>query len=120
MKVVKVEILPARDGEVVTAVVLTQTRKGTTGPWEDGDKHAVKSGTAEASRSVLLEDNERLVIEGRALTQTVVDPVQSSAHEVLLPQEVPPEEERPEPVPEAKPVPEESDTHARAAPRRGR
>ncbi len=81
MKVVKVEILPARDGEVVTAVITEETKKG--GSWKEGSKNTVQSGTREASRSILLDDDDRVIIEGKVEAETVLDLEQRAAKQVF-------------------------------------
>src|SRR4249919_2967243 len=77
MKVVNVEILPAKDGEVVTAVITEETQKG--GSWKEGSKTTVKSGTPEAKRTILLDEDDRIIIEGRVEAEVVYDPTQMSA-----------------------------------------
>jgi hypothetical protein len=74
MKVVKVEILPAKDGDVVTAVVIEETKKG--GAWKEGSKEVVFSGTPAAVRTILMDDEDRLIIEGKVEAKVVYDPVQ--------------------------------------------
>jgi hypothetical protein len=79
MKVVKVEILPAKDGEVVTAIIKEEEEKG--GNWKETSKTTVKSGTPEAVRSILLDDNERITIEGKVDNEVVIDKDQMAARE---------------------------------------
>jgi hypothetical protein len=80
MKVVNIEILPAKDGEVVTAVITEETQKG--GSWKEGTKTTVQSGTPEAKRSLLLDEDDRVIIEGRVEAEVIYDPVQGSASRV--------------------------------------
>src|SRR4029077_14457218 len=81
MKVVNIEILPAKDGEVVTAVITEETQQG--GSWKEGSKNTVYSGTPEAKRSILLDDDDRVVIEGKVEAETVFDRDQGSARQVF-------------------------------------
>jgi hypothetical protein len=80
MKVVNIEILPAKDGEVVTAVITEETQQG--GSWKEGSKNTVYSGTPEAKRTILLDDDDRVIIEGKVEAEVVYDAVQGSATRV--------------------------------------
>jgi len=80
MKLVKIEILPARDSDVVRCLIRQQRRKG--GTWEEIERHIVSSGTPEASRVMLLEDDERVIVEGGAMRKTIIDHEQMAAMEV--------------------------------------
>lgn len=77
MKIVKVEVLPIRDGETVSATIIQEQKKGEA--WNRVKAWDVESGTPDASRRVMLDDNERLVIEGRSSTVTVFDQAQNAA-----------------------------------------
>lgn len=77
MKLVKVEILPAHDGEVVTATITEETKRG--GSWEEGSKNTVLSGTPQASRSMMLDDDDRVIIEGKVEAEVVLDNDQRAA-----------------------------------------
>jgi hypothetical protein len=77
MKLIKIELLPARDGQTVKGVLREQKRIGQ--GWVEIERHVLDQG---AARVVLLEDDERIIIEGRASTKVVVDPIQGAAMEV--------------------------------------
>lgn len=82
MKVVKVEILPAKDDEVVTATIIEQTNKD--GNWMETANYSAQSGTVEARRTILLDEDDRVIIEGKVEHMTVYDPGQMSAKKVPL------------------------------------
>jgi hypothetical protein len=77
MKMIKVELLPARDGDVVKGVLREQKRIGQ--GWVEVQRYELGPG---AARVVLLEDDERIIIEGKASTKVIVDPIQGAAMEV--------------------------------------
>lgn len=77
MKIVTVEVLPVRDGETVSATIIQEQRRSET--WNRVKAWDVMSGTPEAKRRIMLEDNERVVVEGRADTTLVYDPEQKAA-----------------------------------------
>lgn len=81
MKVVEVKVVSIRDGEVVSATIIQEQKRNDY--WTRVKAWDVMSGTPEASRRVLLEDDERLVIEGRASTHVVYDQEQKAA--VVMP-----------------------------------
>lgn len=74
MKVVLVEILSTNDNEKVDATIIVEQKRGEgvrrINAWD------VTSGFPEAKRRILLEDDERVVIEGRGGPVKVYDPKQ--------------------------------------------
>jgi hypothetical protein len=82
MKIVNIEVLPAKDGEVVTAIITEETQKS--GSWKEGSKSTVQSGTPEAKRTVLLDDDDRVIIEGRVEAMVTLDKEQSAAKRVFV------------------------------------
>lgn len=83
MKVVYIEVLPVAEGDVVQAVVLVEKRKGES--WNRMKSWDVVSGMPEAKRRIILEDDERVVIEGSATHTLVFDKEQNAAVRKELP-----------------------------------
>lgn len=92
MKVVKVEVLPAKDNEVVSAVIIEETNKG--GTWKETAKNTVQTGTAEARRTMLLDEDDRVIIEGKVEGEVVYDHDQKSAKTVYRGERAKAEEEK--------------------------
>lgn len=86
MKIVNVEVLPLRPQEQVGATIIVEKRRGDT--WTRSKAFDVTSGTPEANRRILLDDDERVVIEGAAKTIMQYDPVQNAAKIVAADPEV--------------------------------
>lgn len=86
MYVTTIEVLPIRDGERVSATVSIEDRRG--GSWSRSETRTVLSGEPEASRRIVLRDDQRLVIEGKSDTEVRFDPVQKAAVPVTVPQAV--------------------------------
>jgi hypothetical protein len=92
MKVVKVEVLPAKDNEVVSAVIIEETNKG--GTWKETAKNTVQTGTAEARRTILLDEDDRVIIEGKVEGEVIYDHDQKSAKTVYRGERAKAEEEK--------------------------
>lgn len=85
MKVIKLTISAASDGEVVSGSLTTQRKRGDT--WIVEDVITVISGQPGAERTMVLDDTQRLLIEGTSNTEVVYDKEQSAA--VIRPVERP-------------------------------
>jgi hypothetical protein len=72
MKLIRVEVLPARDNDVVSAVIIEQRCDG--GVWREVARHDEVVG----SRTLLLEDNERIIVDGQTQVELVVDKEQNA------------------------------------------
>lgn len=77
MKQVRIEVLPARDGDTVMSAIVVERERA--GRWIKIEEHIVKSNT---SRVLLLEDDERIVVEANVQSVLVVDKEQNSVKEV--------------------------------------
>lgn len=77
MKVVNIEICGVNDGDRVSATVIQERKRGDN--WNRLKSWDVTSGMPEAKRKILLEDDERLVIEGREVEKIVFDKNQNAA-----------------------------------------
>ena len=77
MKVVLVEVLAINDNESVGATIILEKKKGDT--YNRMEAFDVTSGTPEAKRRLLLADDERVVIEGRAHETHRYDPEQKAS-----------------------------------------
>src|SRR4051794_7670643 len=77
MKQVRIEVLPARDGDTVMSAIVVERERA--GRWIKIEEHIVKSNT---SRVLLLEDDERVVVEANVQSVLVVDKEQNSVKEV--------------------------------------
>jgi len=86
MKLVKLEVLPAQDGQTVKAVVKEQKRVGD--KWQNTKQEPLVPGV---SRVIMLEDDERVVVEGAAARKLIIDPLQSAVMEVNDPEFVSPQ-----------------------------
>lgn len=71
MKVLQITVNSIREGEEVVANLMVEQKKGET--WNRTKVVTVTSGTPEATRQLVLEDNERLVIEGDTKKKVVYD-----------------------------------------------
>lgn len=80
MQIVKVEVLPIREGESVVANLIVEGRKGET--WNRVKVITVTSGTPESQRQIVLQDGERLVVEGESKKVVVYDREQNMAKQV--------------------------------------
>jgi hypothetical protein len=69
MKLVDLKVRAAQDGEVVIATIIEQRNEG--GSWKEIERHVVRSDQ-DSSRTLLLEDNERIIVDGRAQTEVVM------------------------------------------------
>jgi hypothetical protein len=78
MKVVKVEILPMNAGEVVTGTIKVEGGKS------EGYENSVESGTPQASQTLILNDDQRVVIEGKVEDEVQFDLDQRAAKKVPL------------------------------------
>lgn len=81
MKRIRVELLPAKDGDLVTGTFTVEGKKG--GSWSRIEYFEVKSGTVGAHRELLLGDDERIIIEGSQSQVLFFDKEQNAA--VLMP-----------------------------------
>jgi hypothetical protein len=86
MKVIKFSIHPAADGEVVNAAVSIQRKRGDA--WLIDEVISIVSNQAGAERTLVLDDTQRIVIEGTSNTEVVYDREQNAA--VTRPVERPP------------------------------
>jgi hypothetical protein len=86
MKLVRIEVLPARDNEIVVATIIEQRREG--GAWREIRRQKVRSDEVARERTMLLEDNERVIFEepnervivdGLAQVETVIVPEERAA-----------------------------------------
>lgn len=77
MKVVLVEVLAINDNESVSATIILEKKKGDT--YNRIEAFDVTSGTLEAKRRLLLADDERVVVEGRAQETHRYDPEQKAS-----------------------------------------
>lgn len=85
MKVIKVSVNAARDGEVVSGVFMKQRRKGSA--WTNEESITVVSGQPGSERTFVLDNDQRLVIEGQSDQQIVMDRAQMAAvpQRVIIP-----------------------------------
>jgi nucleoid-associated protein YgaU len=77
MKTIKLAILPAADNEVVSATLSIQRKKGDS--WTVDEVITIISGQPGAERTLLLDDSQRIVVEGTSNIETVFDKEQSAA-----------------------------------------
>lgn len=77
MKLIKLEVRSIRDSESVVANLTIEKQKGET--WNRARVDTVTSGTPEATREIVLGDDERLIIEGRVDQIVEYDREQGSA-----------------------------------------
>jgi hypothetical protein len=73
MKLVTIKVGPAKDGDVVAANVILQQRVGS--DWKDVERWNGIRG----ERKLLLDDNERLIVEGASDQAVVLDVAQGAA-----------------------------------------
>ena len=78
MKVVKVEILPMNAGEIVTATIKVEGGKA------EGYESSVESGTPQASQTIILQEDQRVVIDGKVEDEMQYDLEQRAAKKVPL------------------------------------
>lgn len=81
MKVIKVEVLPAKDGDIVNATIVREQKKNDT--WNRMEAFDVTSGFPESKREFLLDDDERIVVEAQQQYEVIYDRAQAAA--VLVP-----------------------------------
>lgn len=77
MKVVEVTLRSSRDDEDVDGTIMLETKRGDT--WNREQAFDVTSGTDAAHRTFLLEDDQRVVVEGRPREAIVLDRDQRAA-----------------------------------------
>lgn len=77
MKVVEIDIKPIRETESVVATVVIEAKEGD--EWNRKRGWDLSSKTDKMDRRFMLEDNERLVIEGKALLAPVYNQDQRAA-----------------------------------------
>ena len=77
MKSIKVGVFAVFDGDVVTASLIVQRKRGDS--WVNESAITVLSGQPDSERIMLLEDNQRLVVEGSSNTRTIYDRSQMAA-----------------------------------------
>lgn len=82
MKVVKLGITAANEGEVVSGTITIQRKRNDS--WSVEDVITVISGQPGADRTMVLDDTQRLVIEGTSNMQTVYDRGQNAAVRVPI------------------------------------
>lgn len=80
MKTVRILIQAVRTGERVSSVVRIERRRGNA--WTQEREYTAMSGDKSADRTLLLQDDQRLIIEGQAAVEMVMDPAQFCATEV--------------------------------------
>jgi hypothetical protein len=85
MKKIRVIVMSIKDGEVVTGRIVREVEKG--GHWTPAEFYDVTSDTPGADREMLLEDNERLVVEAIPTHVWVSDREQFTAHLEEIPEE---------------------------------
>lgn len=76
MKVIKIEINSINETEEVVANLFLEQRKGET--WNRSKVITVVSGQGENSRQLILNDDERLVVEGKTSRKVVFDAGQNA------------------------------------------
>jgi hypothetical protein len=76
MKIVRIEVLPASDGDVVAALVVLQKQSGSA--WTEVERHVVLSSEHRGARQLLLEEDERVVVDGRTQVELVMDKEQNA------------------------------------------
>jgi hypothetical protein len=80
MKLVSIEVRAAVDGEVVISTIIEQRSDGNA--WREVDRQIVRSDDPlGATRKVMLEDNERVIVDGRREVEVVLDREQGAAVE---------------------------------------
>lgn len=77
MHTIKLSLHPIRDGEVVSATILKQRKRNDY--WVNEEVIAFNSNEPGAERQVLLEDNQRIVVEGSSNVAVVYDKEQRAA-----------------------------------------
>lgn len=81
MKAIVVEVHAIRDGERVSASVIVERRRSD--HWVREKVTDVMSGMPDSKRRILLEDDQRVVIEGRSNVEYVFDKEQNASVPVL-------------------------------------
>lgn len=84
MKLIKIAVYEATDGEVVSGALTIQRKRGDT--WVVESSTTFVSGTPEAERVLLLEDSQRVVVEASSNKKLVYDRPQAAA----VPRQMPP------------------------------
>ena len=77
MKIVEVNIRASEAGEVAYGVVAVQRRDEGSSTWYTDRAFFIRSDDMSANRSMLLEDNERVIVEGRSNVEMVFDAKQN-------------------------------------------
>lgn len=80
MKSIKISIAPIRDGEVVSGVYMKQRFRN--GTWLNEESITVVSDQPGNERTLLLDNDQRLVIEGKSNKKMIYDKDQATAREV--------------------------------------
>jgi len=87
MKLIKFAIFEAVDGEIVSGTITKQKKRGEA--WVVEDVTAFSTDEGHGERVFLLEDEQRLIIEGAASTKIIYDKEQNAARPVPMPQKRP-------------------------------
>lgn len=77
MKMIKIGFFAVHDGEIVSGTITKLRKRGDT--WVVDETIAVMSDEPGAQREILLEDNQRLVIDATSNTKIVMDKEQNAA-----------------------------------------
>ena len=77
MKVIKLSVLAASDDEVVSGTLSIQRKRGDS--WTVEEVITVVSGKPGSERTLLLDDTQRLVVEGTSNVELVFDRAQAAA-----------------------------------------
>lgn len=77
MRAVDIRVVPTRDGAVERMTVSVESRYA--GGWVVKDSWDVMAGTPEATRTLMIEDTDRVVLEAQAEHAIVYDKEQMSA-----------------------------------------
>lgn len=86
MKLIKISIFEATDGEVVSGTITKQRKRGDAWIVEDIASYVTSDGV---ERVLLLEDDQRIVVDGTSNRQIVYDHAQAAARPVLSPRSRP-------------------------------
>ena len=77
MKSIRIVVSAVRDGEVVSGVIMKQRKKGDA--WTSEEAITVVSSDPGADRTFVLDDDQRLIIEGKSDMHVVFDRDQFSS-----------------------------------------
>ena len=83
MKVINIALQPAGQGQTVIGFAAVQKREGSR--WITTDIFQLRTGDPSQSRQMLLEDDERIIIQGTSNVEQKYDPDQFSVKEVIGP-----------------------------------